>query len=95
MGIIKLDPKQLLEDGIRKELVNQLATALHNGLNGFAASGGKNYSSSASSSGGGPINHLLVQVGPYILPVMHSYDFYPYVVIIIYLLVHDHDLWGT
>ena len=28
MGIIKLDPKQLLEDGIRKELVRQIATTL-------------------------------------------------------------------
>jgi len=28
----KLDPKRVLEDGIRKELVKQVATALHNGL---------------------------------------------------------------
>lgn len=32
VGIVKLDPKQLLEDGIRKELVHQVALALHNGL---------------------------------------------------------------
>jgi len=32
MGIIKVDPKQLLEDGIRKELVKQVAYALHKGL---------------------------------------------------------------
>ena len=32
VGIIKVDPKQLLEDGIRKELVMQVATALHKGL---------------------------------------------------------------
>jgi len=32
VGIIKIDPKQLLEDGIRKELVRQVATALHGGL---------------------------------------------------------------
>lgn len=32
LGIIKLDPKQLLEDGIRKELVRQIATALHDHL---------------------------------------------------------------
>ncbi|CAF0980049.1 unnamed protein product [Rotaria sordida] len=32
VGIIKLDPKRVLEDGIRKELVKQVATALHNGL---------------------------------------------------------------
>lgn len=32
VGIIKIDPKRLLEDGIRKELVNQVAKALHNGL---------------------------------------------------------------
>ncbi|GAB6028824.1 WASH complex subunit 5 [Chamberlinius hualienensis] len=32
VGIIKIDPKQLLEDGIRKELVRQVATALHNCL---------------------------------------------------------------
>ena len=29
MGVIKVDPKQLLEDGIRKELVQQVASALH------------------------------------------------------------------
>ena len=32
MGVIQIDPKQLLEDGIRRELVTQLATALHNTL---------------------------------------------------------------
>jgi len=32
VGIIKLDPKRVLEDGIRKELVKQVANALHNGL---------------------------------------------------------------
>ncbi|EDO30084.1 predicted protein [Nematostella vectensis] len=32
VGIIKVDPKQLLEDGIRKELVQQVAQALHFGL---------------------------------------------------------------
>ncbi|KAK2181203.1 hypothetical protein NP493_407g06015 [Ridgeia piscesae] len=32
VGIVKVDPKQLLEDGIRKELVRQVATALHVGL---------------------------------------------------------------
>ncbi|XP_046858069.1 WASH complex subunit 5-like [Xenia sp. Carnegie-2017] len=32
VGIIKVDPKQLLEDGIRKELVRQVAGALHQGL---------------------------------------------------------------
>ncbi|KAG1662783.1 WASH complex subunit 5 [Nymphon striatum] len=32
VGIIKVDPKQLLEDGIRKELVRQVATALHHAL---------------------------------------------------------------
>lgn len=32
VGIIKVDPKQLLEDGIRKELVNKVASALHWGL---------------------------------------------------------------
>ncbi|KAK3754472.1 hypothetical protein QZH41_018991, partial [Actinostola sp. cb2023] len=32
VGIIKVDPKQLLEDGIRKELVKQVARALHLGL---------------------------------------------------------------
>ena len=29
---LQVDPKQLLEDGIRKELVKQIATALHVGL---------------------------------------------------------------
>ncbi len=38
VGIIELDPKRLLEDGIRKELVKQLATALHVGVNFNAAS---------------------------------------------------------
>jgi len=28
----QIDPKQLLEDGIRKELVMQVATALHRNL---------------------------------------------------------------
>ncbi|XP_003385312.1 PREDICTED: WASH complex subunit strumpellin-like [Amphimedon queenslandica] len=32
VGVIKVDPKQLLEDGIRKELVRQVAGALHHGL---------------------------------------------------------------
>ncbi|GIY78616.1 WASH complex subunit 5, partial [Caerostris extrusa] len=32
VGIIQIDPKQLLEDGIRKELVRKVATALHEGL---------------------------------------------------------------
>jgi WASH complex subunit strumpellin len=32
VGIIKVDPKRLLEDGIRKELVKQVAAALHSGL---------------------------------------------------------------
>ncbi|XP_074640557.1 WASH complex subunit 5-like isoform X2 [Tubulanus polymorphus] len=32
VGIIKVDPKQLLEDGIRKELVQRVALALHQGL---------------------------------------------------------------
>ncbi|XP_039285304.1 WASH complex subunit 5-like [Nilaparvata lugens] len=32
VGIVRIDPKQLLEDGIRKELVYHLATALHNNL---------------------------------------------------------------
>ncbi|KAK7873803.1 hypothetical protein R5R35_005787 [Gryllus longicercus] len=32
VGIIRIDPKQLLEDGIRKELVKHIATALHQGL---------------------------------------------------------------
>lgn len=32
VGIVQIDPKQLLEDGIRKELVNQVMIALHKGL---------------------------------------------------------------
>lgn len=32
VGIIRIDPKQLLEDGIRKELVRHIALALHHGL---------------------------------------------------------------
>ena len=32
VGVIKIDPKQLLEDGIRKELVMQVSQALHTGL---------------------------------------------------------------
>ena len=32
VGIIQIDPKKLLEDGIRKELVQQVAAALHRGL---------------------------------------------------------------
>jgi WASH complex subunit strumpellin len=30
--LFQLDPKRVLEDGIRKELVKQVAVALHNGL---------------------------------------------------------------
>lgn len=32
VGVIELDPKQLLEDGIRKELVKHLSDTLHSGL---------------------------------------------------------------
>ncbi len=32
MGVIQVDSKQLLEDGIRKELVKQVAAALHSSL---------------------------------------------------------------
>ena len=32
VGVIKVDPKKLLEDGIRKEIVRQVSWALHNGL---------------------------------------------------------------
>lgn len=32
VGVIELDPKQLLEDGIRKELVKHVSKALHEGL---------------------------------------------------------------
>ena len=32
MYLLQIDPKQLLEDGVRKELVKQVAFALHNKL---------------------------------------------------------------
>ena len=32
VGIIQIDPKQLLEDGIRKELVMQVASGIHTTL---------------------------------------------------------------
>lgn len=40
IGIIKIDPKQLLEDGIRKELVRQITRSLHEYLT-FGGSSGK------------------------------------------------------
>ena len=32
VGVIQIDPKKLLEDGIRRELVQQVGSALHKGL---------------------------------------------------------------
>ena len=32
LGVIQVDPRQILEDGIRKELVRQISDALHQGL---------------------------------------------------------------
>lgn len=32
VGIVRLDPKQLLEEGIRRELVSRMATAMHSVL---------------------------------------------------------------
>lgn len=32
LGVVKVDPKELLTDGIRRELVAQLSSALHSGL---------------------------------------------------------------
>ena len=32
MGIIEIDPKEILVDGIRKELGRKLATMLHDGF---------------------------------------------------------------
>ena len=29
VGIVRLDPKRLLEEGIRRELVRRMATAMH------------------------------------------------------------------
>lgn len=33
VGVIQVDPRRLLEDGVRRELVNQVAKTLHGGLN--------------------------------------------------------------
>lgn len=33
VGVIKIDPKKLLENGIRKELVRQVCQVLHTNLN--------------------------------------------------------------
>ncbi len=43
VGVIKVDPKQVLEDGIRRELVKQVAAALHGQLifAGAPSGGGK------------------------------------------------------
>lgn len=32
VGIVRLDPKQLLEEGIRRELVSRMANAMHTAL---------------------------------------------------------------
>lgn len=32
VGIVRLDPKSLLEEGIRRELVSRMATAMHSAL---------------------------------------------------------------
>ena len=32
LGVIELDPKQLLEDGIRKQLVKQITETFHDAL---------------------------------------------------------------
>ena len=32
VGVVQLDPRKLLEDGVRRELVKQIAQVLHNGL---------------------------------------------------------------
>ena len=40
-GVVKVDPKQLLEDGIRKELVRMITTTLHQGLTSNGPKGKK------------------------------------------------------
>lgn len=38
VGVVCLDPKKLLEDGVRKELVQHISKALHTGLSFSAKS---------------------------------------------------------
>lgn len=50
VGVVCLDPKMLLEDGIRKELVQHISKALHNELI-FSAKKGDSLESKLKSLG--------------------------------------------
>ncbi len=50
VGVIQIDPKRLLEDGIRRELVRQVARALHRGLQFSPAAATSSSSSSKNAS---------------------------------------------
>ena len=64
VGVIKIDPKKLLEDGIRKELVTRVAAAFHSDL----VFNQKGVSNNLPQVYYGELSGLISQVANYSLP---------------------------